>query len=323
MELNRRHFLALSGAAPLAAALPTQAAGTSRIGGRAFGSYWRVSCADVAADARIRASIERVIESVDQRMSPYRPDSEIGRFNSTLSSDWMTVSRPTQTVVAVALRMAQRCGGFFDPTVGPLVGRYGFGPITGERYGSHRQLSVRDGAIRKSDVHLSLDLCGIAKGYALDRMVAALDEAAIPGYLIELGGEVYARGRHPSGRYWQAAIEDPRPESIGLAHLLALDGAAIATSANKANGYDVHGRRYGHIVDPLAASCVGTDLLSVSVMAKRAMEADALATGMMAMGLDRAWAFAASQEIDALMLVRDGKRLRTITSGDFVDRILA
>ena len=323
MQLKRRHFLALGAVAPLACAVPALAAPTASVGGRAFGSYWRLSCADVGALARAQISIEAIVASVNRGMSPNRHDSEIGRFNALSSTDWMPVSQHTQSVVAAALDMAQRCAGSFDPTVGPLVGRYGFGPIGGVRSGSYRQVALRSGAIRKHDARLSLDLCGIAKGHALDRIVAALDAERVGSYLIELGGEVFARGRHPSGRHWQTAIEDPRPGSSGLAHLLALDGAAIATSGNKVNSYELAGQRCGHIIDPLKASCLGTTLLSVSVIADHAMQADGLATGMMAMGLERASALAESQHVDALLLVRDGRRLKTISTGRFADRILA
>ena len=321
---NRRHFLACAGAGAASWALsaPTWAAQTPTFGGHAFGSYWRISVAAGERGERLRARIESVIGSVDRAMSPYRADSEISRFNAARSTGWMAVTPATQSVVAAALSMAQRCQGAFDPTVGPLVGRYGFGPITGRRSGDHRQLAVGAGAIRKHDAHLSLDLCGIAKGHALDGIVAALDGAGLGSFLFELGGEVFARGRHPSGRPWQVAIEDPRADATGLVHLVALDGQAIATSGNKVNGYEVGGRRYGHIVDPLTGSAVGTDLQSVSVMADRALLADGLATGMMAMGQERATAFARSQGLDALLLVRDGMHLKSVVTGGFAARLL-
>ncbi len=323
MSCNRRQLLCLAGVVPLLGCGPSQAAQATTLGGRAFGSYWRLSCAGAVNADRLRASIEAIIASIDGAMSPYRVDSEIGRFNASASTAWFRVSRETQTVVGAALTMARRCDGSFDPTVGPLVGRYGFGPIGGSRAGDHRQLSVSPGAIRKDDPRLSLDLCGIAKGHALDRMAQALDGSRLEHYLLELGGEVFARGRHPSARPWQVAIEDPRPDATGLAHLVALHGQAIATSGNKVNGYDLGGKRYGHIIDPLASSCVGTSLLSVSVMAERAITADGLATGIMAMGPDKAAAFASGAGIDALLLMADGQRLKTVTTGQFARRVVA
>ncbi len=321
MMPDRRHFLALAGAAPLALPALARAAGTSTLGGHAFGSYWRLSL--VGDGEGLRESIEAIVRSVDRAMSPYRADSETSRFTASRSTDWVAVSPHTQSVVAAALAMARRSKGLFDPTVGPLVGRFGFGPIQGKRSGDHQQLAVGAGAIRKHDAGLSLDLCGIAKGHALDRIVAALDAKGLQSYLLEVGGEVFARGRHPAGRPWQVAIEDPRAEVSALARLVALDGHAIATSANKINGYDIGERRYGHIINPLTGSGIGTRLLSVSVVAPQAMLADGLATGMMAMGLEPAAAFAQEQGLDALLLVRDGKGLKSVMTGGMQARLLA
>ena len=175
MMPNRRQMLslALAGAAPLGLLDRAWAAGTSTLGGRAFGSYWRLSL--VGDGEGLLESIDAVIRSVDRAMSPYRADSETSRFSASRSTDWVAVSPHTHSVVAAALAMARHCNGFFDPTVGPLVGRFGFGPMRGERSGDHRQLALGAGAIRKHDPGLSLDLCGIAKGHALDRIVAALD----------------------------------------------------------------------------------------------------------------------------------------------------
>lgn len=323
MPQRRRQLLAWAGTLPWLLATPAHATATPSFGGPAFGSYWRLS--GVADDHRrpaIEAAIATVIGAVDRALSPYRADSEISRFNAARSTGWWALTPTAQSVVAAALALARRCDGAFDPTVGPLVGRFGFGPIGGSRHGDHRQLAVDIGAVRKDDPRLTLDLCGIAKGHALDRIVAALDANGLDNYLFELGGEVYARGRHPAGRPWQVAIEDPRPGSSALAHGLALDGLAIATSGNKVHGYEVGGRRIGHIVDPLRSSCVGTALLSVSVAAPQAMLADGLATGMMAMGPQRAADFARRQGLDALLLVREGQGLKTVTSGGFAARLL-
>ena len=108
-----------------------------------------------------------------------------------------------------------------------------------------------------------------------------------------------------------------------MAALVTLDGLAIATSANKINGYDVGGRRYGHIINPLTGSGIGTRLLSVSVVAPQAMRADGLATGMMAMGTERAAAFAQEQGLDALLLVHDGQGLKPIATGGMQTRLVA
>lgn len=320
MHLGRRDFIAGAGAAALGWACPAEARELTTLGGHAFGSYWRVAAPSGTAARPIRQQIAAIVESIDAAMSPYRADSELARFNARHSTDWVRVTPALAMVLRRALDIAGDSGGAFDPTVGPIVGRYGFGPITGARSGAHHQLVAGRGAIRKEDPGLSLDLCGIAKGYALDRINQALHRLGCDSYLVELGGEAVARGRHPSGRAWQVGIE--MPGGAGLRHLVALEELAIATSGDQPLGYEFAGRRYSHIVDPHAGTPIRGALASVTVLAPTAMDADGVATAMMAMPPKVAEAFAAETAVDALLLVRGGKGLRRITTGRFVERLL-
>jgi thiamine biosynthesis lipoprotein len=323
MTLSRRRFLLLSSAATLAATLPAQGGDAMTLGGPAFGSSWRLRLPAGADAEAAKGRIEQVIANVDGLMSPYRANSELSRFNASASTDWLPLSEQTHTVVDAALRIAEASGGAFDPAVGPLVGRYGFGPIHGPAAGDFTQFALQRRAIRKHIQHMSLDLCGIAKGHALDQITTQLDALGVADYLIELGGEVFARGWHPSGRSWQVAIERPVAGPVQLQHLVALDGMAIATSGDAINAYEVAGQRYSHIIDPHAGVPVAGALASVSVRAANAMEADGLATALFAMGLEAGAAYAEERNIGALFLVRDGATLKTITIGDFADHLLA
>jgi thiamine biosynthesis lipoprotein len=178
---------------------------------------------------------------------------------------------------------------------------------------------VADGTVAKARGALSLDLCGIAKGHALDRMVAACRARGMDDVLVELGGEVVARGRHPSGRAWRVGIERPSPAG-GFQHAVALDGAALATSGSAVNGYAYRGRRYSHIIDPATGRPADTRLAGVTVAAPAAMTADALATALYAMGPERGPAFAQESGIEALFIMDDAAEIAT---GGFDARILA
>lgn len=323
MRLTRRCFLAGSTAAAWASLVPACGAATSAIGGAAFGSYWRVSV-DRANDHRvIRRRVEAIVSSVSDVFSPFNGQSELSLFNALRTTDWAPVSPALHSVLSAALGIAETSSGAFDPTVGPFVSRYGFGPIRGASDGGYRQLSVGTDGIRKENDSITIDLCGIAKGYALDRMRGALDGLGIEDFLIELGGEVYAQGRHDAGRQWQVAIERPVDSSSSLAHLIALDGQAIATSGVTVNGYDMAGRRYSHIIDPRRRAPVNGDILSASVLADTAMEADGLATTLVAMQLDEATVFAEHLDLDAAIQVRDKEGATTVMTGRFADRLIA
>ena len=192
-------------------------------------------------------------------------DREFDRF-----ADALTQGRGEEA----ALDLVAATAGAFDPTVGPLVARYGFGPIHQGSAGLGPSLAAGDGHLTKAEDGVTLDLCGIAKGHALDRVADVLADAGQRNFLIDVGGELLARGRHPSGRPWQAAVEDPRTDATGAAAILALDNMAIATSGTRWNSYVLGGRTISHMIDPTSGEPVRGTLASVSVLATTAMEAD-------------------------------------------------
>jgi thiamine biosynthesis lipoprotein len=321
MGCTRRRFLAGTGAALLAG--PLHAAPDLRVlQGPAFGAGWQLTVPDGADSGAVVAAVTAIVASVDGAMSPFNPASEVARFNRSDSTDWQVMSPETLATVRVALAVAQRTGGAFDPTVGGLVGRYGFGPITRQTLGSHADISLRDGALRKTRSDLTLDLCGIAKGHALGRIVAALEALGLSDFFVELGGEVQARGMHPAGRHWRAGVERPDPAGTAVQRVVELSGEALATSGDRANGYTHGGRRYGHIIDPGSRAPAESALASVSVFAATGTEADALATALFAMGPERGAAYASAANIPALFLLRDGAGIREITTGAFEARYI-
>ena len=209
--MHRRALIMTAVGAMAASALPSFAAGVRTIGGDAFGSWWRAVLPADANSEQARMAIEAVIRSVDAAMSPFEASSEVVRLNGDTGRDWHAVSAGTAKVVAESLRMAELTGGAFDPTVGPLVHRYGFGPIEGGFDGGYDGVELAGRRIRKARPELTIDLCGAAKGYALDEMASALEGLGLHAFVLEAGGEVLARGAHPGGRHWQVAIETATP----------------------------------------------------------------------------------------------------------------
>ncbi len=324
MRLTRRSVLIGAGSAIIAGALPARAVGGVRIiSGPAFGTAWRVALPEGSDAGAIAAAIGSIVDSVDASMSPFRRDSEISRFNASTSCDWQPASPEFCAVVAKSLNVAALSGGAFDPTVGPIVGRYGFGPIQAPTASSYRNLAARPDAVRKSEPDLTLDLCGIAKGHALDRIVAALDGLGVGSFLVELGGEVFARGAHPHGRAWQVGIERPVPAATSLQRIVRLAGRALATSGDAVNGYTIAGRRYSHVIDPRRGEPADNGIASVSVFMPAAMAADALATALMAMGPAAGATLAEDGKIPALFIIREGGELREIMAGGFAGAIIA
>ncbi|MCP4382324.1 MAG: FAD:protein FMN transferase [Hyphomicrobiales bacterium] len=322
MALTRREFLAGAGAALTATRVSAAAPDLLQIKGPAFGASWRVRVAAGADAHAIVRAVTGVVGSVDAAMSPFRATSEISVFNRAETTDWLPLSSPTLSTLEEAKRIAAQTRGAFDPTLGGLVGQYGFGPITQAPEGSFRDLEIGRGHARKAHSRQTLDLCGIGKGHALDRCAQALRSIGLYPFFMELGGETYATGANPGGRPWRAGVESPlpRPETPYCC-IVTLAEEALATSGDRVNSYVLSGHRYSHIIDPRRMRPADGALASVSVLAPRAITADALATALFAMGSEDGPQFAERTGIAALFISRDGYSLREVMTGGFSSRI--
>lgn len=320
MAWTRRRFLAATGATLSTTSLWARSGDVLQVEGPAFGATWRIRVY-VGADAgRISATVTHIIAEVDNAMSPFKPESEISRFNRMETLNRVPLCAATIATLKEAKRVAGMTHGAFDPTLGGIVGRFGFGPITQKPAGVFAKLSLNDLGVRKSDPSQTLDLCGIAKGYALDRIVAGITALGYADVFVELGGEVRAQGHHPSGRLWRTGIESPLAKVSSVQHVVEVRNEALATSGDRVNSFVFGDRRYSHIVDPERHQSADTPLASVSVFNTQAITADALATALFAMGPEVGVAFAEREQIPALFIIRDGNRLREKVTADFSKR---
>ena len=291
-------------------------------------SYQVKVAAQNLSDQRVfelRVAIEAAFEEVDRKMSTYRPDSELSRFNALNSDEPFPVSAETLEVFRHARAISKATAGAFDITVGPLVALWGFGagfdldseeasiPTEGEieAVGLHLGWKLIEGdekasTIRKRDPVVRCDLSAIAKGYAVDRVGDALGDMGFESYLVELGGEIRTAGRNEQGAPWRVAIE--RPQSTGREpyRLLPLENLALATSGDYRNFYEKDGRRYSHIIDPRTGRPVSHRLASASVFDALCVRADGYATALMVLGEVEGFRFAGENGLAALFLVRDG-----------------
>ncbi|MDI3338079.1 FAD:protein FMN transferase [Defluviimonas aestuarii] len=316
MDLTRRLFLisALAGAV-----LPARAAqAATKIAGPAFGSSWHAVLPGGIDAITARRTLMEEIAAVDAAMSPYRTDSGLTRFNRSRDTGWQQVEPMLAHTLSVALDITRLSGGAFDPTIGPLVRRYGFGPIVGPGAGNPAGLHTSPDAIRKAVPDLTIDLCGIAKGYALDRMVAALTTLGHTDFLIELGGEIACRGHHPEGRDWLVAVE--APGGGAAQRVLKLGSKALATSGHAANGFPRLG--LSHVIDPGTARPAAPNLASASVLAETAERADALATALLVLGSEAGPDLARARGIDALFLTGTGPAVQEAMTGTFARHIV-
>lgn len=318
--ISRRDLMRIAGAASISAlaapSLGRTAMAVDTLTGTAFATGWQISLPAGTMAAGLRNDVQAVLDGIDLQMSPYRADSDLTRLN-TAAAGRCAVPGEMLRVTRAALDLAAMSGGRYDPTVGPLVARWGFGPISGDLSPDLSGFTVEADAVVKDHASLTLDLCGIAKGYALDALTELLVQAGHRDFFIDLGGEVFAKGLHPEGRAWHVGVEDPRPGTEGVAEVLALTDLAVATSGDRANGYTLGARRYSHIIDPTTREPVTGRIASVSVLGPDAMHADGWATALMAAGSETGPELARQTGLSAMFLLRDGTGISRVTTGGF------
>ena len=254
-------------------------------------------------------------------MSHYRPESELSRFNRARTTEPWPMSRETLGVVAEALSVGRASGGAFDVTIGPLVDAWGFGsPGRGPaapdeaalaalraRVGSDLlEVDLGASTLRKRRADVVLDLSAIAKGYAVDAIADLLVERGYADYLVEIGGELRAGGASERGERWRVGLERPVPGAPAARRIVPLADAAVATSGDYRNFYDLNGVRVSHTLDPRTGRPVAHRLRSVSVIARRCSLADARSTALNVLGPEEGYALAVVRGWAALFVVDDG-----------------
>jgi FAD:protein FMN transferase len=302
------------------------------LSGRAMGTTYsiKVAAPPSSVDQQVlNEAVQEVLAHIDRTMSGYRSDSEISRFNASSSTEWFDVSADVATVVLAGLQVSEQSGGAFDVTVAPLVEAWGFGaagePATLPDANTLRRLRESVGyrrlharaqppALRKDLPTLTVDLNGIAPGYAVDLITRRFAALQVANFMIELGGEVRARGRNAQSESWRIAVERPVDSEPTPYAIVQLDDRAVTTSGGYRHYYLRDGRSYSHTIDPRTGRPVEHDLASVVVMGATAMEADAWGTALNVLGSQAGYALAVQQGLAAMFIdVRSGQMHRRAT----------
>lgn len=293
--------------------------------GRIFGTTYTVKLVDKASKDNLvtdlKAKIDKALSAVDWQMSTYKKKSELSRFNQSQSTGPFKVSKDLIKVLQESQRLNKLTGGAFDITVGPIVNAWGFGPnkklkppstdvlkAAQARVGSQKlKVLVNNASIQKSQANIYVDLSAIAKGYAVDAVGQLLEGLGFSRYLVEIGGELRARGTNRRKQAWRVGIEKPDGGKQDVQFVVPLRDASMATSGNYRNYIMVSGKRVSHIVDPRTSQPVAHNLASVTVVHPNCMTADALATSLFVLGPEKGLALAEKMKWAVMFLVPKGK----------------
>lgn len=270
--------------------------------GEAQGTYYSIIYYD-NNQRNFQFEIDSLLSAFDRSLSLWVPNSILSRVNNNDTT--AVLDRSFEDNFNLSMQVAEKTGGDFDVTVGPLVRAWGFGfddrrhvddsiidslmQITG-----YHKIHLVDHKIKKDDPRVSLDFNAIAQGYSVDLVGNFLERHGINNYLVDIGGEVKANGQKPDGSLWKVGIEKParhQDDPRDLKAVVALKNKSVATSGSYRKFYEMNGIRYSHTIDPRTGRPVQHSLLSVSVLTDSTAVADAYATAFMVMGFEKARKF--------------------------------
>jgi FAD:protein FMN transferase len=295
--------------------------------GSTMGTSWTVTYVegpdfpdDLEAEA-VQLVIQARLDEINASMSTYLDDSDISLFNNLPVGQWYSMSYDFQSVLLAALEVGEASHGAYDVTIGPLVNLWGFGPGTltseppdkskidaGLQNVGQELLSVSGtgSSVRKSR-DVKLDFSSLAKGYAVDEVARSLKALGIRSFLVEVGGEMKLSGVSARGDKWRVGVEEPSVSGgRQVATAISLTNNAVATSGDYRNYFEYEGKRYSHSIDPRTGYPVAHDLVSVTVVHKSAMLADAWATALTVLGYERAMVLANKSDLAVYFIRRSG-----------------
>jgi thiamine biosynthesis lipoprotein len=300
-----------------------------KLGGETQGTYYAITYF-TSDTINLQQSVDSLLHRFDSTASTYKPNSIISRINA--NDSLVVVDSMFRVIFEKAMQVSEASNGAFDITVGPLVSAWGFGlsnrlqmnqsrvdsilPLIG-----YKKVKLIGNKILKTNPNISLDFNAIAQGYSVDVLGAFLLSRGITDFLVDIGGEVIARGSKPDGTPWNVAVELPSKSADDdrkIQVVLRLQNKAISTSGNYRKFYEENGIRYSHTIDPSTGYPVKHSLLSVSVLADDCITADAYATVLMVLGLDKGKLFLQSHpELEAYFIFSgsDGSMKTYYTKG--------
>jgi thiamine biosynthesis lipoprotein len=306
------------------------------LSGPTMGTIYAIKIADPPRQLSandVQIAIDEELRRIDESMSGYREDSEISRFNATASTEWIEVSREVAEVVHAALEVSEHSAGAFDVTVAPIVRAWGFGSAKHAPANLPDEQAMREvrksvgyqkvhvrlspSAIKKDVPELTIDLNGIAPGYAVDRLAVRFDALHLTNYMIDIGGEIRVRGRNAEQEKWRIAVERPTDTEAVPFAILSLRDTSVTTSGEYRHYYDRDGKRYSHTIDPRTARPVDHHLASVVVVHPQSMYADAWATAYNVLGADAGYELANRLGMPVMFILEDesGQLVSRMASG--------
>ncbi|WP_131079954.1 FAD:protein FMN transferase ApbE [Klebsiella quasipneumoniae] len=314
----------------------TPASTATVLDGKTMGTFWRVSVigVDEAKAQALRAKVQAQLDADDRLLSTWKNDSALMRFNHAADTRPWPVSEAMADIVTLSLRIGAKTHGAMDITVGPLVNLWGFGPdkqpvatpdaqaiAAAKARTGLQQLQVINQSgrqfLQKDIPDLFVDLSTVGEGYAADHLARLMEQEGISRYLVSVGGALVSRGMNGEGKPWRVAIQKPTDQENAVQAIVDINGHGISTSGSYRNYYELDGKRISHVIDPQTGQPITHKLVSVTVIAPTALEADGWDTGLMVLGPEKAQQVVREQGLAVYMIVKEGEGFKTWMSPQF------
>lgn len=291
------------------------------IAGKTMGTFYSVKISGEVTENRqqLQQEIDALLEQANDDISTYRADSVLSRFNRSHSSAPQPIPRGMADIILTAQRIGRDTHDAMNITVGPLVNLWGFGPDkrpvsvpsqqqidAAKRNVGLQHLTLTSNAqgewLQKDLPGLYVDLSTLGEGYGADLLAQLMARKGITNYLVSVGGAVRSRGVNGQGQPWRVAIQKPTDRENAVQALVDLQGYGISTAGSYRNYFEQNGQRYSHIIDPNTGRPINHRLVSVTVIAPTALEADGWDSGLMVLGSEKAMKLAEQQGLAVYMI---------------------
>ena len=269
----------------------------------------------------IKRQVSDILRKVNLKMSTYMDESDISELNQLASQEPYRLDPWFYEVLNFSLLVARLTNGSYDPTVGPLVNLWGFGPNerralptddeikrVKENIGFDKLIFERKDSewyVKKLQPKLYVDLSSSAKGFAVDKIAEFLMDEDIKNFFIEVGGEIRAGG-DKFGKNWVVAIERPDPNQRAVYRSFPLKNMSIATSGSYRNFFKSGSKTYSHTIDAALGKPIEHKMVSVTVLNESCMKADAFATALMVLGPEKSKGFAEENNLAVYYIYNTG-----------------
>lgn len=302
----------------------------TKIKGETFGTYYYITVPGGypgGADT-LKSDAEFIFKKVSDAISTFDPNAELARFNNFKKTTPFPISDYLASLLEEVFRQGLRIEGKMDPTVGPLVNLWGFGPDGAisksptqdqidqvKKVVGQNKVSIRytdnQAFLVKEDPEVKLDLSTVGEGLAADEIAYMFDERGINNYMIAIAGAIRSKGANPEGKLWRVGIEDPLSQGQGVFVPVCPQDMAISTAGSYRNYFldTVSDLFYSHIIDPEKGRPIEHRTVSVSVIDNRALVTDALDTGLLVWGAQKAveWGNKNNVAVYAIEVDKEGK----------------